>query len=149
LQVVAGIASPALASMKQVDVHRGFRLSVADFVRLVLLLGTLAVLLISLPNNLYCPENRRIILIFGLLGLWRYGWWFVHFVRSQIYARFVFPPLRQQAEALWDSGWRPKQILYMLTTYQEKRSTTEKVLESLLDEVRSTRIPARLFFGTY
>src|SRR5262245_56507159 len=135
--------------MKQLDVHRGFKLSVADFLRLLLLLGTLAVLLLSLPNKLYCPENRRIILILGLLGLWRYGWWFVHFVRSQIYARFVFPSLRQRAEALWELGWRPKQILYMLTTYREQRSTTEKVLESLLNEARSTGIPAKLFIGTY
>jgi glycosyltransferase Alg8 len=135
--------------MKQVDVHRRFHLSLADLGRFLLLVGALVVLLLSLPNNLYCPANRRIILTLGVLGLWRYTWWLVHFVRSQIYARYVFPPLRQKAEALWESGWRPKRVLYMITTFKEVRSTTEKLVASLVDEVRTTGIPARVFFGTY
>jgi glycosyltransferase Alg8 len=135
--------------MKRVDVQRRFRLSPADLCRFLLLLGTLAALLLTLPNNLYCPENRRIIWVLGALGLWRYGWWFVHFVRSQIYARFVFPPLRRRAEALWESGWRPRRLLYMVTTFREVRDTTEKLMASLVREARDTGIPARVFFGTY
>src|SRR5579883_1052316 len=136
------------AAMKQVDVQRRFQLRLADLGRLWLLAGTLAVLLLCLPNNLYCPANRRIILTLGVLGLWRYSWWLVHFVRSQIYARYIFPPLRRRAEALWQSGWRSKRVLYMITTFKEVRSTTEKLVEALLNEVRSTGIPARVFFGT-
>ncbi len=134
--------------MKQVDVQRRFQLRLADLGRLWLLMGTLVVLLLCLPNNLYCPANRRIILTLGVLGLWRYSWWMVHFVRSQIYARYIFPPLRRWAEVLWQSGWRPKRVLYMITTFKEVRSTTEKLVEALLNEVRSTGIPARVFFGT-
>ncbi len=134
--------------MKRVDTQRQFRMSLADLGRFLLLLGILAALLLFLPNNLYAPENARIIAVLGILGLWRYGWWFVHFVRSQIYARFVFPPLRRKAEALWESGWRPKRLLYMLTTFREVRSTTELLLESLIQEARSTGIPAVIFFGT-
>jgi len=134
--------------MRQVDVQRSFRLTLADLCRLLLWLGFLSVLVLSLPNNLYSPQNRRIIIVLGLLGLWRYSWWFVHFVRSQVYARFVFPPIRRRAEELWQSGWRPKRILYMITTFREVKDTTERLMNSLITEVRDTRIPARIFFGT-
>jgi glycosyltransferase Alg8 len=123
-------------------------MTLPDMVRLLLWLGCLTVMVLSLPNNLYCPQNRRIIITLGLLGSWRYAWWFVHFVRSQIYARFVFPPIRRQAETLWQSGWRPKRILYMITTFREVKDTTERLINSLITEVRDTGIPARVFFGT-
>src|SRR3954453_7858844 len=126
--------------MKQLDVHRRFRLHLGDLCRFLLLLGALVAVLLCLPNNLYCQANRRIILTLGVLGLWRYAWWFVHFVRSQVYARRVFPRLRQRAQARWDSGWRPKRILYMITTFREVRGTTERLIGSLLNEVRGTGI---------
>src|SRR5947208_12894604 len=135
--------------MRQVDVQRNFRLNPADLCRLLLWLGFLSALVLTLPNNFYAPQNRRIIIVLGLLGLWRYSWWFVHFVRSQIYARYMFPPLRQKAQALWDAGWRPKRILYMITTFREVQDTTERLIASLINEVRATGIPARVFFGTY
>ncbi len=124
--------------MRQVDVQRSFRLTLADLCRLLLWLGFLSVLVLSLPNNLYSPQNRRIIIVLGLLGLWRYSWWAVHFVRSQVYARFVFPPIRRRAEELWQSGWRPKRILYMITTFREVKDTTERLMNSLITEVRDT-----------
>jgi len=135
--------------MKQLDVHRRFQWRGADLGRLLLLVGSLTVCLLYLPNHLYNPASRRIFITLGILGLWRYGWWFVHFVRSQIYARYVFPPLRQKAQALWDAGWRPKRILYMITTFREVQDTTERLIASLIHEVRATGIPARVFFGTY
>ena len=135
--------------MRQVDVQRKFRMSFGDLCRFLLMIGTFAVLMLYLPNSLFWPENRHIIVVLGFFGLWRYTWWFCHFVRSQIYARFVFPPIRQKAESLWESGWRPKRVLYMLTTYKEVRDTTERLMQSLINEVRSTGIPARIFFGTF
>jgi glycosyltransferase Alg8 len=134
--------------MKQLDVHRRFRLYPGDLGRLFFFAGLLTLALFHLPNGLYCSANARIIMTLGVLGLWRYGWWLTHFVRSQVYARWVFPPLRKQAEALWESGWRPRRVLYMITTFREVQDTTEKLLESIIGECRSTGIPARVFVGT-
>ncbi len=134
--------------MRHLDVQRRFRLSLADLGRCALLLGGVAVLLITLPNNLYCAENERIILALGVLGTWRYLWWAVHFVRAEIYGRFFFPKLRRRSEALWEGGWRPKRVFYMMTTFREVPATTEALLASLIEETRTTGVPARVFFGT-
>jgi len=135
--------------MRQLDIQRRFHMSLPDALRLLLLLGALGVMLLYLPNNIFQPSTGRIILALGAIGLWRFGWWFTHFVRSQVYARVTFPRLRARAEQLWQSGWRPKRIFYMLTTFREVRETTERLLASILDESRRTAIPVKIFFGTF
>jgi mannuronan synthase len=134
--------------MKRLDVQRRFQLTMADLGRLLLLVGFLSVGILNLPSDLWCAANQRILISLGVLGLWRYSWWFTHFVRSQVYARWVFPALRKRAEVLWGRNWRPRRMLYMITTFRERRETTEKLLESLIRECRDTGIPARVFFGT-
>jgi glycosyltransferase Alg8 len=135
--------------MKQVDIQRTFHLYAGDLIRLLLFMGALFLGILYLPNGVYSPECRRVLFTLALLGGWRYVWWLTHFVRSQIYARYVFPPMRQKAEALWGSGWRPRRLLYMITTFKEVPRTTEKLMESIVQECRTTGIPARIFFGTY
>ena len=63
-----------------------------------------------LPNQLWDPDNREVIYIIGILGIWRYSWWFNHWMRALIYGNLVYPKRRDAAAALWESGWRPRHI---------------------------------------
>lgn len=134
--------------MRHLDVQRRFQFRFMDLVHVGLLVGTFAMLLVTIPNKFFAMENQRLIVALGILGLWRFSWWGVHFTRAEIYGRFWFPRLRRRAEALWSTGWRPKRVFYMLTTFREVPETTERLILSLIDETRTTGIPARIFFGT-
>ena len=60
----------------------------------------LAALLLHAPEDLLDPANRPFIIVIGVIGVWRYGWAMVHFVRAQYYKRSFFPRLRRRAEAM-------------------------------------------------
>ncbi|MBO9476728.1 glycosyltransferase [Shimia sp. R11_0] len=105
-------------------------------------------LLTNVPNRFVDPNAAHITVVLGTLGIWRFGWWFTHAVRAMIYARFKWPEMRRQADALWDAGWRPKRLHIQMTTYYEEPSITKRVIGSILGQIRRERIPTTLYIGT-
>lgn len=89
-----------------------------------------------------------LILVLGVIGLWRYAWWATHLVRAQIYEHRTFPVLRAQADAVWNAGWRPARIHVMMTTFRERRETAEAVVAALCREVRAIGRPALIWLGS-
>jgi glycosyltransferase Alg8 len=129
--------------------QRRFHWNGADLYRLFLFIGMLFVLVFNAPDMVwYYLTSSELFLFLGMIGLWRYSWWFIHFIRAQIYQRTVYPRRRLQAEQLWNSGWRPQRLYFMMTTYKEERSTTEKVMQSIIHECRTVGVPATLFLGS-
>ncbi len=101
-----------------------------------------------LPNSIWDVETRAITLVIGTLGVWRYGWWFTHAFRAFLFGRFVYSKMRRQGEEVWAAGWRPRHLHFMMTTYKEHRSITEKVVRSILREVRQSDVPATIWLGS-
>lgn len=104
--------------------------------------------LLTIPNVIWDIETRQITLVIGTLGIWRYGWWFTHAVRASIYGRFVYPKMAREGQKIWDDGWRPRHLHFMMTTYKEHRQITEMVVRSILREVRSTGVPGTIWLGS-
>ena len=116
---------------------------------LVLLMVFLLVLaILSFPNRLFDPDVQQITLTIGALALWRYGWWMTHAIRSDIYRRVRYPKMRRKADAVWNAGWRPPVLHFMMTTYYEKPEITRKVLDSIVAQIRDAEIPAKVWIGT-
>ncbi len=105
-------------------------------------------LLIHTNNALWDPEVKAITITLGALGFWRYGWWFTHVVRAEMFGNRVFPRIRRNADEIWNAGWRPRHVHFMMTTFRERRDTTELVLQSICREVRETGIPTTLWLGS-
>jgi len=105
-------------------------------------------LLMNIPNTIWQPEFRQLTITLGVLGIWRYCWWLVHVIRSEIYQHWRFPKIRKKAEAVWQSGWRPPHIHFMMTTFRENRGTTELVLQSICNEVRESGVETTLWLGS-
>ena len=101
-----------------------------------------------LPNNLWDPEGKELVYVMGAIGVWRYGWWLSHWVRAIIYERITYPRIRARADAIWDSGWRPKRVHFMMTTFREERTTAEAVVRSICSEVRAVGRPATVWLGS-
>jgi mannuronan synthase len=105
-------------------------------------------LLLTIPNPMYSAELGQVTYVLGLLGIWRYGWWMNHFLRAKVFGNITYPKKRAQAEALWNSGWRPKHIHVQMTTFREHRAISEAVLRGLCQQIREAGVPATLWLGS-
>ena len=129
--------------------HQHAKETLQDIFYLILYLTVLLALAINLPKSVSIYyEDKSASICLGIIGIWRYCWWFNHVIRASIYGYIVFPRRRLKANLLWESGWRPKRLFFMMTTFQEIESTTEIVLQSILDECDQLAIPVHLFIGT-
>ena len=105
-------------------------------------------LIVHLPSRIWEALQGTMLLTLGPIAVWRYGWWLLHLVRSSIYAQIVFPKMRKRARKVWESGWRPSMIHFLMTTYREDPGITRGVLESVLANLRRAKIRARIVIGT-
>ncbi len=116
--------------------------------KIFLYFATFFIALSLLPNTIWDPELEKITILIGVLGIWRYSWWCTHAIRAVIYRRIRYPALRARADAIWNTGKRPRHAHFMMTTYKEHREVTEAVIESICREVRSMGLPATLWLGS-
>jgi mannuronan synthase len=96
-----------------------------------------------LPNRIWDRDIEQITYVIGILGIWRYSWWFMHAVRARIYQHIVYPKLAARATELWESGWRPRHMHFMMTTFREHRDITEAVIRGIVVQIREAQQPGR------
>src|SRR5262245_4037958 len=120
----------------------------AAIIRLAALISLNIIVLAYLPNRVWDAADSVLIVTLGPLAIWRYGWWFLHLVRANVYARLVFPKLRRRAGKAWSDGRRPPFLHFLVTTFREMPEITQHVLESIFAECRRSGIPARVFIAT-
>lgn len=123
--------------------------SAIDIFYLSLYLLVLLVCFVHLPKSVTKYYGEQAALVgFGIIGTWRYCWWVNHILRAFLYRYILFPKRRKKANHLWASGWRPNRLFFMMTTFQELQTTTEIVLQSIMDECTNIAVPVKLFIGT-
>ena len=102
---------------------------------LILLFGTLLCLI---PDK--GVDTWSFMAAIGLLAVWRYGWMFVHLVRSHIYLNDRFPALREQEE-LERETLKPTQIYVLITSYRIDHHTTFQVYDALIANAAQYGVP--------
>jgi len=122
--------------------HNKALLQLATYIIVCLLL------ILLLPNKLWQPELKTVTITLGTLGIWRYSWWFVHVLRSEFYQCRRFPQIRANADQVWRDGWRPRHMHFMMTTFRERRETTELVIQSICREIEEAGVPCTLWLGS-
>ena len=110
--------------------------------------GLCIIAMFSVPNSIFDSEIFAITLTIGALGIWRYGWWFTHAIRAVIYSRMVYPKIRDAGQKIWDQGWRPRHMHFMMTTYREHREITEMVVRSIVNEITDSGVPGTIWLGS-
>ena len=101
-----------------------------------------------LPNHLFDPEVVQVTYVLGAIGIWRYGWWFNHGRRSELFMALRWPRIRRRRDAVWASGWRPRHVHVQMTTYREEPAITRQVIRALLDQIRDEGMSATIWIGT-
>lgn len=108
-------------------------------------LYTLALLVAvyALPTDFLDTGSRPYLIGLGSLAVWRYSWGGVHFARSLIYRKLVFPKLRAQAEA-YAGELAPPHIYLLVTSFRIHAETTLDVFRSTIREAIASGIPATI-----
>ncbi len=122
--------------------------SLRSLLSLALVLAGCTAGLLFLPNHLFDPDMRRVTYVIGLLAAWRFGWWFNHARRSEIFMRRAWPRQRDRRDRCWASGWRPGHLHIQMTTFHERPAITRHVMRALFQQIRETGIPTTIWIGT-
>ncbi len=106
---------------------------------------TLALLMAAalLQNTSVEPIPMQLAAIIGIMGVWRYSWGIVHFCRSLIYRRIVFPHIREQAEA-GGVHLMPPHVYLLLTSFRIDAATSLGVYRSTIREAIDSGISSTI-----
>ena len=107
--------------------------------------GVLWLLAAYLPDDIFDSTSHLFILSIGVIGLWRYGWWFTHYFRGLIYRRVIFPKLRLAADEATEQGYKPGHIYVLCTSYRTEPRITYAVYEGLIRNVADYGVPTTVF----
>lgn len=108
----------------------------------------LAVLLIETPNKIaYIHQYPYIFGLIGIIGIYRYGLWLVHFIRAQLYEKY-YAKLRKKADSIPESEWKPARLYFMLVSYLEEKEILYNSVRSIVHEARNLQLPATICMGT-
>jgi len=122
--------------------HAGWQ---ASLVVAVAYLGVMWLLVAYLPSDVFESTSHIFILSIGVIGLWRYSWWFTHYARCVLYRRIVFPKLRRAVEEVTARGFRPGHVYVLCTSYRTDPQVTYAVYEGLIRNVVDYGVPTTVF----
>src|SRR3546814_14689877 len=86
-------------------------------------------------SDLFDSTSHIFILSIGVIGLWRYGWWFTHYARCILYRRVVFPKLRRAADEVDACGFKAGHVYVLCTSYRTDPRVTSAVYEGPLRNI--------------
>lgn len=110
---------------------------------LVLYFLLLLILTLSLPTPYLEPQTQQFIFVLGAVGIWRYSWGGVHFVRSLIYRKIVFPRWRRKADAV-DANQMPARVFFLITSYRIPTEISIEVYRAAIKEAIRLDLPVTL-----
>ncbi|MBP9722867.1 MAG: glycosyltransferase, partial [Gammaproteobacteria bacterium] len=132
----------------KVVIRPKFKIEFNQVYKFILYCGMLFILVWNLPNAIWNPDYKMWLILFGALGIWRYLWWLLHFVRSIYYNQIKFAIIRYQAGELLEQGWRPKKVVFMVTAYNESSYVLEQMMSSINREADLLQVPTELYMAT-
>ncbi len=102
----------------------------------------LAYYLLHIPRPI--ARQREFLIAFGLIGLWRWGWAGLHYVRAIVYRYWMYPRLQRRALRAQRARGPVREVVVLATTYHEDPWITRTVFESLFAELASLEgLPTR------
>ena len=95
----------------------------------LMVMGTFALLP---PPEFYSAATGTIIAI-GIIGIWRYSWAAINFVRAAIYLLSFYPRLRDRRAAEYMSQGRVDHAFFLVTTFKIAPDISTRVYRSIIE----------------
>ena len=93
-------------------------------------LSVLALLVLSIPVGSLTHVSDGLIVV-GVIGLWRYGWAMINYLRAVIYQTWSYPRLKAGAHADYAAEPVRGHAYFLVTSYQIDTDTTRRVYQSI------------------
>ena len=90
----------------------------------------------SVPASAF-SGGAGIFLTLGVIGLWRYGWALINFVRAHLYIRLAYPRRKAAAERLY-AARRPAHAFFLATSYMIDSEISARVYRSIFAAARQS-----------
>ncbi|ERL51666.1 glycosyltransferase [Halomonas huangheensis] len=130
--------------MSNLPKHISVASKATELTVLLLMLTILTVLISELPREVFSTESKSFFLAVGVVGSWRYSWWFVQALRSVWYNRRIFPRMRAEADALGEQG-KPAELYVLCTSFRIDPPVCYRVYDALIREVAAYGVPSTIF----
>nr|WP_298413534.1 glycosyltransferase [uncultured Halomonas sp.] len=117
---------------------------ITELTAFLLAAALLVVLFFELPTEVFSPESKSFIFAVGIIGAWRYSWWFTQAIRSILYNRRVFPELRAQADAA-SAIEKPDALYVLCTSFRIEPEVTFAVYDALVRDAKTYGVPTTIF----
>ena len=88
------------------------------------------------------PLQYKVVIAFGFLAFWRYGWQLLHYTRAAYYALWHYPRLRATARAAAAKREPPKRIFIVVPSYLEEAWVSTEAMQALMGNV--ARLPCQV-----
>jgi mannuronan synthase len=86
----------------------------------------------------HVAENGGLVVALGALGLWRYSWGLVNFLRAQLFIRVYHPRRRAVATGRYLDR-EPAHAFFLVTTYKIPPAVTQRVYQSVFHAAAAAR----------
>ncbi|WP_372001085.1 glycosyltransferase [Tistrella mobilis] len=111
---------------------------IAFWIMLIIFLASI------MPTAVLTPGTTVFIATIGIIGIWRYSWAAMHYVRAFRYKFFVFPRIRAAA----DAARLPLPYFYILvTSFRMSAQMNAAVYGRLIDEIAACGSGATIIAG--
>jgi len=84
-------------------------------------------------------ELGSLVLVIGVIGLWRYSWAAINFARAALYVLRAYPRQRTRAERAYAQRAVPAHAFFMVTTYKIEPHITTRVYRSIFEAAGRSR----------
>ena len=93
-------------------------------------LSALALLVLSIPPGSLAHVSDGLIVV-GVVGMWRYGWALINYLRAVIYVVWAYPRLKARAGAAHQAARLQGHAYFLVTSYKIDTDTTRRVYRSI------------------
>ena len=93
-------------------------------------LAVCAMLAFSLPHSAL-GNAQGVLVVIGVIGIWRYGWATTNFLRAALFLNVVYPRRRARAEGAYNARTHPAHAYFLTTSYKIEAETTRRVYRSI------------------
>lgn len=96
----------------------------------LLYLSVLALIVLAIPAGSLTHISDGLIVV-GVIGVWRYGWALVNYLRAVLYQVWAYPRLKARAYAAHAAEPVDGHAYFLVTSYKIDTDTTRRVYQSI------------------
>lgn len=89
-----------------------------------------ALLALSVPPTVFANASG-LVLVIGVIGVWRYSWAAINVARAFYYIKFAYPRRQAEAQAAYRLAARPAHAFFLITTYKIDAAISARVYRSI------------------